>query len=267
MQKGLLHHQALERFFRRCAAEGRLPLSGVAEERALLEQTTEELLSEWQRGRPTGHAGLFHIHARRLKRQLLALYRAEIDNPRAPGCAPKLFEHAFGPLAIGPPQGEAGAAQPVLYVGGKIDRVDVGLGRAVVFDYKTGVKARYSAQVQPDALCARAWQLPVYAAAVAAELGVPDVAAHFYTLYDAEVTRPVADEGLIALEGPTRTRRRDEGGRNVADEAWALHRRMSQGEFAVAPAVDACDRCHMEAACRVVRQLPEPDELSPDGPG
>jgi hypothetical protein len=267
MQKGLLHHQALERFFRRCADEGRLPLRGAAEERALLSATTDELLGEWQRGRPTGHAGLFQIHARRLKRQLLALYQAEVAHPPAPGCTPRLFEHGFGPLAIGAPPGEVAEAQPKLYLGGKIDRVDVGPERAVVFDYKTGVKARYSAQVQPDALCDRAWQLPVYAAAIAAELGVSEVAAHFYTLYDAEVTRPVQDGGLIALDERGRARQREAGGRNVADQAWALHLRMRQGEFFVAPAIDACDRCHMEAACRVVRQLPEPGEPIPEGPG
>jgi hypothetical protein len=267
MQKGLLHHQALERFFRRCAAEGRLPLTGTAEERALLEATTDELLGEWQRGRPTGHAGLFHIHARRLKRQLVALYHAEVARPPAPGCTPRLFEHAFGPLEIGAQSNQLSDAQVALYLGGKIDRVDVGAERAVVFDYKTGVKSRYSAQVQADALCDRAWQLPVYAAAIAAELGVREVSAHFYTLYDAGMTRAVADAGLIALDAESRALRQKSGGRNVADEAWARVRRMREGEFAVAPALDACDRCHMEAACRVVRQVPEPDEVIQEGPG
>jgi hypothetical protein len=151
-----------------------------------------------------------------------------------------------------------------LFVGGKIDRVDVGVGRAVVFDYKTGGKrTSYAAQVQPEALCESAWQLPLYAAAVAAELELPSVTAHFYTLLDAGVTRPVGDEALIALDSARRARWRDEGGRNVGDALWAVARAMRGGDFRVAPRLDACERCHLEAACRVVR--PPPDLVEPEG--
>jgi len=60
---------------------------------------------------------------------VLAVLRAEAERVPAEGCAPTHFERAFGPLAFGD-----------VWVRGKIDRIDVGDGRAVVLDYKTGSK-------------------------------------------------------------------------------------------------------------------------------
>jgi hypothetical protein len=131
-----------------------------------------------------------------------------------------------------------------------------------VVDYKAGRRPSVQAQARPEALCDTAWQLPLYAAAVATQLELPHVVAHFYTLGDGGVTRPVGDEALLALDRERRARWRDEGARNLGDALWEVARAMRAGAFHVAPRPDACERCRREAACRVVRappDLPDPE--------
>jgi len=149
----------------------------------------------------------------------------------AEGCTPTWFERAFGPLAFGD-----------VWVRGKIDRIDVGVGRAVVLDYKTGSKKPLVEQVKEDALCVTSWQLPIYAAAARAELGLSSVEAMFYSLKEASPTKAVQEPA------------------DFAERLGALHARMRGGDFAVRPVEEACERCGMEAACRV-RQLKRAEDL------
>src|SRR5262249_8882326 len=113
---------------------------------------------------------------------------------------------------------------------------DVGEGRAVVLDYKTGALRSYNDQIKDDALCVTGWQLPIYAAAAQKELAIPSVEARFYSLREAQPSP--------AVQPPP----------DFAERLSALHAAMRGGDFAVRPREDACERCGMEAACRV-RQL------------
>ena len=106
----------------------------------------------------------------------------------------------------------------------------------MVLDYKTGGKKALSEQIKDEALCVTSWQLPIYAAAARAELGLETVEARFYSLREASPTRAVREP------------------EDFAEKLGALHARMRGGDFAVRPVEEACDRCGMEAACRV-RQL------------
>jgi hypothetical protein len=183
------------------------------------------VVARWRRTEALGHPAIFQVKERQLREQVAALLCAEVDSPPAEGCRPSEFEREFGPL-------EAGG----VWLKGKIDRIDMGVGRAVVLDYKNGRKASYQAQVTDEALCDSAWQLPIYAEAARVELGVGEVEARFYSLREAAPTR--------AVRAPA----------DFADKLAALHATMRGGDFAVKPREDACDRCNMEHACRV-RQL------------
>ena len=156
---------------------------------------------------------------------------AEEAREPAEGCTPTHFERAFGPLAFGD-----------VWVRGKIDRIDVGPGRAVVLDYKTGGKKPLTEQIKEDALCVTSWQLPIYAAAARAELGLASVEARFYSLREAAPTRAVQEPA------------------DFVEKLGALHANMRAGDFAVRPVEEACERCGMEAACRV-RQLRRAEDL------
>jgi RecB family exonuclease len=224
MAFGRLHHEVLEQLFRRLRDEGRFPLRGDASELELADEVCDDVVARWRRTEALGHPAIFAVKERQLREQVAALLRAEVDSPPSPECRPSLFERAFGPLEVGG-----------VWLEGKIDRVDVGDGRAVVLDYKTGRRASYAAQVADEALCVTAWQLPIYAMAARAELGVA-VEARFYSLREAQPTRAVREPA------------------DFAERLSAVHAAMRGGDFAVRPREDACERCNMEHACRV-RQL------------
>ncbi|MDB4969149.1 MAG: hypothetical protein JWN44_4838 [Myxococcales bacterium] len=229
---GRMKHQVLEKLFRRLVDEGRLPLRAVQADLDLAEDVCDDVIAEWRRTEPMGHPALFAVKERQLRLEVAALLRKEADEPLAEGCLPVHFERAFGPIAFND-----------VWVRGKIDRIDIGEGRAVVFDYKLGLKRSYADQIKDEALCVTGWQLPIYAAATRAELGLPSVEARFYSLREASVTKSVQ-------EPP-----------DFAERLAALYATMRSGDYAVRPREDACERCGMEAACRV-RQLKKAEDES-----
>lgn len=152
-----------------------------------------------------------------------------------------LAEKSFGaagsgwaPLAIGVDD------PPVVYVDGQIDRVDVTADgrRARVVDYKTG---RLPAA---DDHGKSAFQLPLYAAVVARELGAPEVEALYISVRPRGVIDewPRGDEDRRALGD-----RREEialGARRVILATW-------RGEVMPRPAKAAlCSRCEARDVCR-----------------
>jgi ATP-dependent helicase/DNAse subunit B len=228
---GRLYHDVLEQLFSRLDAERRFPLVVDAALLDLADEVCDDVIAEWRRTEPLGHPALFAVEERRLRERVVALLRAEAERVPPDGCTPTHFERAFGPLAFGD-----------VWLRGKIDRIDVGPARAVVLDYKTGSKKPLAEQVKDDALCVTSWQLPIYAAAAKSELALPTVDAMFYSLKDASPTKAVQEPAdFVAKLG-------------------ALHRRMREGDFAVRPVEEACERCGMEAACRV-RQLRRAEDL------
>src|SRR5262249_4589963 len=109
-----------------------------------------------------------------------------------------------------------------------------------------------------------AWQLPIYAAAARGLFPAPHrVEARFYSLRDLWVSRPVEGGDLVALDDLGRARARAANQRNLGDALWTLHRAMRSGDFTVRPREDACQRCRLEAACRVMRGIEETAEEMP----
>jgi RecB family exonuclease len=256
MSRGKLLHRVLERFFRARHDAGHTRLTGAPDEQRALDAACDEVIAEWRQTGHVGHPGLFAVHERKLRRQVAALVRAETDQPPLDGGAPARFEQRFGPLAVESPEGGER-----LFLHGTIDRVDLAERRALVLDYKAGLSASYREKVRGDAVCVSSWQLPIYAAAMQAELGAhTTVEARFYALRDLTLTRPVVSGPLLALDDLGRARARASGERNLGDALWELYRAMRAGDFAVRPRKGACERCRLEAACRVVRRNLDEDE-------
>jgi RecB family exonuclease len=227
---GRLHHEVLERLFRRFVDEGRLPLRGDPSEQELAEEVCDDVVDRWRKTEALGHPAIFAIKERELRDQVAAILVAEAKESPSPGCQPALFERPFGPLAVGG-----------VWLAGKIDRIDMGDGQAVVLDYKAGRKQAYQPQTKESALCDSAWQLPLYALAARVELKVPSVEARFYSLREAEVSSAVREPA------------------DLEERLSALHAAMRAGEFPLRPREDACEKCNMEHACRV-RQLRTSEE-------
>jgi hypothetical protein len=246
---GRLHHRVLERLFRQLRDEGRLPVRADQHELDLAEEVCDDVIAEWRSTQPTGQPALFAVHERRLREQVAALLRAEAAMPPAQGCVPAHFELPFGPLPVSSPGGEE-----QVFLHGKIDRVDASAERAVVLDYKTGMRRTYGPQLTDEAQCVTAWQLPVYAAVARSELQLSEVEACFYSLRESAVTRAVGSFELTTLDTASRAEIRRNGGRNLGDALWGIYDSMRRGDFVVRPRQDACEHCGMEAACRV-RQL------------
>lgn len=275
LTSGRLHHRVLEKFFAELRDSGRLPLRGDEAERALLLRVIDEVLVEFDESERTGHPTLFRARLRRLRSDLLQLIAREAHTPIEPGCLPTLLEYPFGPLRIAAQEPQPGSStgdpmtrssDDALHIAGVIDRIDIGPGRALVLDYKTGQIRRYQDYLRSE-LLVTSFQLPLYAAAVQADPRVQalavdraqeggslsgtapasvSVSARYYAVRQAAVSAPLQDEGLFALSGPSR---RQAGDHNVAEVAYRLWRRLRSGDFRVAP--KTCEGCGAEAVCRI----------------
>jgi hypothetical protein len=293
LTSGRLHHRVLEKFFAALRDQGRLPLRGDEAERTLLLRVIDEVLVEFDESERTGHPTLFRARLRRLRSDLLQLIAREAQEPIEPGCLPTLLEHPFGPLRIAAQDdvghrerarnSEAidgtgdefadGTADRALHIAGIIDRIDIGPGRALVLDYKTGQIRRYQDYLRGQ-LLVTSFQLPLYAAAVQADPQVQalartlaasqhtvdaeashgddgassplQVSARYYAVRQAQVSAALQEEGLFALSGPAR---RQAGEHNVAEVSYHLWRRLRGGDFRVAP--KTCEGCGVEAVCRI----------------
>lgn len=255
LSAGRLHHHILERFFRTLVERGRWPLRGVAAETRLLDQVCDQIFAEWQDTERTGHPALFQARARRIRRDVHELVAAEgqaLTDPRQGVSArlvPRWFEREFE-LRVPDPAGE-----PPLYLTGKIDRVDLENNpagqpaAALVLDYKGGRLDRYRRKLGKEELLVTAFQLPVYAAAVRAELGVP-VSAAYYSIREARRSPPLTDAAAMTLTLPAMDQAAAGESTTLGDALWDLRRRMLAGDFAVRPRT--CEFCDLEAACRVV---------------
>lgn len=265
LARGNLYHKVLELFFADRRDHGRLPLLADDDDRAALEKALDAALAEFAEAERGGHPGLFQVRVRRLRAELWGLIKREAQAPIEPGLTPRLLEHKFGPLAI---TGADDAGGSALHIGGIIDRIDVGKGRALVLDYKTGRLKRYQEYLRGE-LLVTSFQLPLYAAAVQADPAVieaagaspPHVTARFYAVRQAQVTEALDDPGLITIDLEAR---RGSPQHNVAEAAHRLWRRLRGGDFRVAPRT--CDGCGLEAVCRIAVPpvLPDRDSDSDD---
>ena len=162
---------------------------------------------------------------------------------------------AWPALALHRGAGEDPASPSPVWVDGQIDRIDVSPGGSVarVVDYKTGKIPAL------DEHGRTAFQLPLYAAVVAEQLGCEDVSA----VYVAVRQRGFVDEWPRGDE-----ERRALGGRRV--EAVVAARRVMlaqwRGEIDPRPAkVTLCARCEARDVCRRPAAAPIEEAASPRG--
>jgi RecB family exonuclease len=270
LARGNLYHKTLEAFFADRRDRGKLPLLADDDDRQALERALESALTEFAAAERGGHPALFQVRLRRLRSEIWRLIVYESQKPIEPDCSPALFEHPFGPVPITAAKNAAvpGSDEEIaLHIGGVIDRIDLGPGRALVLDYKTGRLDRYKKYLR-DELLSTSFQLPLYAAVVQADPEIlrrtgggspPRVTARFYAVRQAKVTEALDAPALFALDPATRLYA---GERNVAEAAYALWRRLRGGDFRIAPRT--CEGCGLESVCRIA--APSASERLDDAP-
>jgi hypothetical protein len=151
LTQGGLMHAALEKLYLEAPGEDSLPRPGdldrwIGRGREIVDEVADERLS----GHPADRA-----MRRRVERLLVSFLRREAAR-EDPQLRPALFEAAFG-------DGDPDADQPALAIGdwklhGSIDRIDLGEGAGLVYDYKLTREVTAVANFVRKA----ALQLPLY---------------------------------------------------------------------------------------------------------
>jgi len=209
----------------------------------------DEAAGAHERKAPVGHPLLWKLARQRIVRELTALLRSGRARPFE-GLKPEKAELKFAVELPG-----------VGWLGGKIDRVDVGPAGAAVVDYKTSKVKGGQEHVQR--LLRRDWQLPVYAYAVrAAGLGDDVDGALVSTREGGHTLAKIAKDAgvtvgeLLATDELTRARLLREGKPNLGNAVAGLIGRLRRGDLSARP--QDCERCSYRRVCRISsRKLPE----------
>jgi ATP-dependent helicase/DNAse subunit B len=258
---GTLAHAALEKFYRRRQAAGRLPVTADEAEQRELDTCLDEAFAEKAAEQP-GHPVLRAIERGRLGEQLWRLIEHEAEHgDELGGGVPTYFELEFGyetsdslpALTIGPPEAR-------VLVRGRIDRVDVlpGGKGLVVLDYKLGRKDSQSKKLAEGEAAVTQLQLPVYALAARAGLigtgavvAGASVDAAFVSLRDGMPTKLLSK----TLKDPPMAVVLE---RDLPARLDQLATQLHAGDFAVDP--HDCAFCAYRTVCRVVALVEDEDD-------
>ena len=246
---GRLHHEVLEAFYKDRQNENRLPVRADEDDRSALDRVIAKVVAGFAQREHIGHPALLQVRVRRLRADVWRLVHNEATGFPEKDCVPTLFEWNFGPLAIASSDEDPHAV--ALHIRGVIDRIDVGPGKVLVLDYKTGGLAHYKELIRKE-LLSTSFQLPLYVAALRAdpsfdaEKGNSAMTARYYSLKDGKVGEPISDPDMTSLDLDVR-RRKPDG--NVAEVVYRLWKQLCDGDFVVSP--KTCEGCGLESVCRV----------------
>jgi ATP-dependent helicase/DNAse subunit B len=258
---GTLAHAALEKFYRRRQAAGRLPVVADDEEQRELDACLDEAFAEKAAEQP-GHPILRAIERGRLGEQLWRLIEHESTHrEEMGGGVPTYFELKFGEdtpdslpaLVIGP-------AEARVSVRGRIDRVDLlpGGKGLVVLDYKLGRRDSQSKKLAEGQAAVTQLQLPIYALAARAGLTGTgaviegaSVDAAFVSLRDGMPTKLLSK---TLKDPPMATVLAEQLPARLDQLATQLH----AGDFAIDP--EDCAYCAYRTVCRVVALVEDEDD-------
>jgi ATP-dependent helicase/DNAse subunit B len=257
--RGDMLHRVLDAFYKLMHKEKRLPLKGGDDERATLMAIAEIEINRVEREMHVGHPELWKLRKEEALEKLQRALQTEQNDAVFAGLVPDQFEAStstkpgstFTPLAI-----PSGDGKNVIYLGGKLDRVDVGQGRAAVVDYKSA-SARYLRVKMHERLMESDFQLLTYLMLIQGVQRLKVVDAAFVSLRDHEVVRLSEEltqrewplQSLLALAPHEREEARDRGVLPYADKVWSLVDQMRAGQFPVRP-VD-CNHCDFAGVCRI----------------
>jgi ATP-dependent helicase/nuclease subunit B len=177
LDRGTLIHKTLEEFYRVLARQKRPgPGEGYRpEDRALLERLAREWFRKTAAKGLTGHPLVWEIDQEAILEDLLTFLDADTTWRSDLGLHPDSFEQAFGfPVQTGEfwPALTVPFGEDRLRFRGLIDRLDLDPSGTIAFvsDYKTGSAEGYAGLTADPVAAGQHLQLPLYAAAVRANL-------------------------------------------------------------------------------------------------
>ncbi|HBO84296.1 MAG TPA: hypothetical protein DD641_04855 [Deltaproteobacteria bacterium] len=137
LTEGAIVHVILERFYREAQKMGLLPCKGAAEEIGLLEKTMAGVFADVEDKYFVGNKELWVLRKEQMSAMMERFYRLEagLDDKEF---LPRYFEVRFGQGEDIPPLKITLTGGDVIYINGKIDRIDASTDGIRVIDYKTG---------------------------------------------------------------------------------------------------------------------------------
>jgi RecB family exonuclease len=259
-EQGTLRHRCLEEVYRLLMARELVPLVGGARREVELRTVLEGIeigLEHFAREEPVGHPVVFAAQQRRLRREIVGLYQADVDE--GADFKPMAFELGFKAGEVEPVELE-GLPDGPASLGGRIDRLDESRAKDLrVVEYKRGRLQDYQTKLR-EGLTTSRLQLPIYAALVSVRYGKGrTVDAKYASFVDGEVRREgvrkiCEDQGIdpdsfLSNDPEVRARCRAEKKPNVFERATELLAAARSGALPVQPG--DCRGCTLVAACRV----------------
>ncbi len=169
--KGILDHKILERFYRAIPPE---EMESALEMLPRLDQLVDEEFDALEERAPAANTNMRAIERRATKRILREFVAADLEDLIANGLFPKQFEYRFGAKHRVPPDHPDPFILETrgvpLRVEGTIDRIDAGIGKFRIIDYKSGKAGRHKDLSEKIDRGVRL-QLALYAMAVAEFFG------------------------------------------------------------------------------------------------
>ena len=253
--EGTLVHEILQAFFQRLKTEGKLPLTGAAGEREVLQEESERVFARWEREKYTGEKLLWEIEKKRLQLILQAVIASEAAEEG--GFIPSVFEFPFPPLEVESADGSK------IRLKGKIDRMDVdrAAGAVRIVDYKmASSRQKYSNLLKKDRMGETSFQMPVYllaaSEAMKREFGIScqRMFARYWLLRKViPLDKDLGGSGKEDFTGFFATgmeERRNLGEDNFLNRLCAKVENMKSGDFQITPR--ECEFCDFAAVCRYV---------------
>lgn len=264
---GQLAHAVLEGFFKERALAGVpatdfSPLERARLERCVVEQSqrfikpqehpkTEQGAMLFQDKQLAGHPLVFQAMLAWLHQALQRVVSTLCTDPPLPGASPVYFE-----LAIGVGESPAFAAVPIqiadkqIYLGGVIDRVDVGTIGKVVIDYKLSPASAFSQRLSEKDMLVRHFQLPMYMRLL--EHHLPGQEANLLGACLASI-RDGAVSPVIGIDKQPELKKRicdDEAEGGFAHSLEKVMGPLLQGDIAAQPG-EHCTYCRLARVCRL----------------
>ena len=261
--KGSFWHRVLEELFRRLQARRLIGRALEEVPAALIDEALEVAASEIEKENHVGHPALWELDRQRARAMVARLLRSEHRGLPFRELSPESAELCFGREGAAASWREVRmpdlGSGPDVFVSGKIDRLDSGLGGVGVVDYKSGIIPNGKQLIEN--LLETEFQLPLYLYAVSSVAHPTRMEAALLSLRSGKLTNlaealgqygDIRIDELISADPEMRRKLQESGRKNLPNAVHTMLRRLRGGEFPIRPR--DCSFCSFRPVCRITER-------------
>jgi len=264
VDEGSLVHKVLERFFRVRKEGGHLPIDGSGEEKELIKRIAENIYQQWEAERSIGNRELWEIRKKRLS-LLWERFIEEESTHKHEELLPTYFELIIGNFFGGENKADMpelvieGFNRKEIWVGGKVDRVDVGWDKVRVIDYKnSSSESFYRDLLKGEKMGVINFQLPVYLAAVKEYMigqkkKIDLMEGTFYLFRKSKRIKPYvvkSSDPFFERDLNQRMKLKEQGRVNLFNQISEIVEGAKSGDYSICP--KDCTFCEYTHICRLI---------------